>query len=149
MLPMVMYNLLAARYRRIEECYSKPSQAKINAYALCEKEAEELEDVFTPEFSVKSVRGITHFNCMQFTYTTDIYVGLPVYTGQVEPGSAYVLVCRRIDTKDHTRYSFSHAVYHLPDTVLLRLFDICPDDISYYYSYAQQQAMRREAGELI
>ena len=149
MLPMVMYDSFSAQYRTIYQCYAKPSYAKINAYAFCEKEAEQLEDVFRPEFSVKSVHGIFGFNCMQFTYTTDIYVELPVYTGQNEHGRAYVLACRRVDTKGHTRYSFSHVVYRLPDTVLLRLFDICPHDISYYYSYARQQAMRREAGVLI
>lgn len=145
---MLIYNTLSARYRTLEECYRKPSYAKINACTFCKRQAEYLEDVFRPEFSVKSVSGITGFNCMQFTYTTDIYVELPVYTGQNETGSAYVLVCERVDTKDHTRFSFSHAVYRLPDTVLLRLFDLCPHDISYYYSYAQQQAMRRKAGVL-
>lgn len=149
MLPMLMFNSLAARYLTLDECYSKPSQLKINVYDNCLKQAAELEDVFRPEFSVKSVQGITGFNCKKFTYTTDIYVELPVYTGQNEPGHVYVLVCRRVDTKDHTRYEFSHALYQLTNDVKVRLFDICPNDIDYYYSLAKRLAIRREVGELV
>ena len=149
MLPMLLYNSLAAQYKTLDECYGKPSSAKVNIYNACVKGAADLKDVFRPEFSVKCVYGITGFSCMKFTFTTDIYVELPVYNGQIVAGAAYVLACRRIETKDHTRYSFSHVIYRMPNAVLLRLFDICPDDISYYYSYAQQTAMRREVGELI
>lgn len=147
MLPTLMFNSIGMRYRTINECYSKPSAAKISAYNACVKEADELEEIFKPDFLVKSVHGISGFNCHLFTYTTDIYIQLPTATGPVGPGGAYVLVCRQTKTKVHTRYEFSHALYWLADEVKVRLFDIAERDIDYYYSYAEREAIRREVGE--
>lgn len=151
MLPSLLYyNSATAHYKTLDDCYKKYSSAKAHAYGYCVRLSHELEEAFRPEFQPMVNEGVSAFSCMLFSFTSDIYVPFPVYspTGDTT-ATEYCLVCRMHVTKAHTTYSFSHEVYRLPDTVLLRLFDICPDDISHYYSYAQQQAMRREAGELV
>lgn len=149
MLPSLLYNPLAARYLTLEDCYKSYSSAKATAFKHCLVYSDELADAFKPEFDPIVNAGVSTFNCMMFSFTSDIYVPLPVYSRTGDTATQYCLVCRMHVTKDRITYSFSHEVYELPDNVLLRLFDICPHDISYYYSYAQQRAMRQRAGELV
>ena len=148
MLPsLIYYNGATAHYKTLDDCYKSYSRAKADAYEYCLAHSNELRQIFEPvDYPIVNA-GVSSFNCMSFTFTSDIYVPLPVYSPvPTITNEQYCLVCRMHMTKDHTRYSFSHEVYRMPDTVLLRLFDICPHDISYYYSYAQQRAMKEKAG---
>ena len=151
MLPsLIYYPGATARYKSLKECYKSYSKAKAEAEVYCHHMAGELMLAFKPEFDIYDNTGISSFNCMTFAFTSDIYVPLPVYSPV--PGITnhqHCLVCRLHVTKTRITYSFSHEIYRMPDTVLLRLFDLCPHDISYYYSYAQQQAMRERVVELV
>lgn len=151
MLPSLLYyNGATAHYKTLDGCYKAYSQAKAHAYGYCVQLSHELEEAFRPEFQPMVNEGISAHNCMTFSFTSDIYVQLPVYSPQHAVVAAQnVLVCRLYVTKTRVKYEFSHELYHMPDNVLLRLFDICPDDISHYYSYAQQREMRQRAGELV
>lgn len=152
MLPSLLYyNGATARYKTLDECYKSYSPAKAEAYKVCLAYSSELQQIFEHEFDYPIVNaGVSAFSCMMFSFTSDIYVPLPVYSPvPTITNHQHCLVCRLYMTKDHITYSFSHEIYRMPDTVLLRLFDICPGDISYYYSHAQQRAMRQRAGELV